>query len=366
MPVSPSRAQSLPLGGTVGIEFETENISPGEVSGLGGSWEGTHDASIEMDTSRCRTGFPLRNSGFLGKLGDRHVMGVELVSGVYNLDQESPEEDIHTLTKWLSERCEPAQSFRAGIHVHVGLPSYNLDFLKSYVAWGSHLEALFFMIGGMGYRFRGELNDSAFCRPITGNGPLVVPHGRRLVKCFDSSDLMNAKSIGDFWYRYGNSSWTSSPTRYVPQRYVWLNFYSILAHHTLEFRVFNKTLNPAYILAIVELCQKFTVNAIKSSEYPTQIMSAFDVRNIGKPALLRRLESLGEAWRLSPRTVKVLSDIINRTPEVTLDDRLVYSHLSSAGIFDPTNESYTPRSVDSDDVFRANVVTIHSLRGESR
>lgn len=351
-----------PLGWTVGIEFETENIPPSNTmipQALG--FSPTHDSSIESPMFFIG-GIRTVGTQFLRSISpsSNGVSGVELVSVPFNLETESPVQNIFKLTKWLTEQGETPQSDRAGIHLHIGVGrDVGINLLQTILKWGMYAEGLFFRIGGNGYAFRGIKNASAFCRPITKNGPPAVPIRDAYYKCYDVDQLLTTKSAEDFWLGYGNTN-VSSPPRYVPQRYSWLNFYSIPAHSTIEFRIFNKTLNPLYIMSEIELVHKLTVACLGNIQPPDTNGSVYD--NESDECLIHKLHVLGRIINLSDKSLRILENIIRLTPPVRLDPSPIVTHLiETQRVSNPWDGvRFSPVAVK--DPMRAPVVTIHNIR----
>lgn len=353
-------------GHSLGIEYETENIPQNGVSSfvrdLG--FSGTHDASIESEICYV-DGVRVAGRNILQtqKATDFHVCGVELVSSPFDLRNDNVLKTLMSLTQWLTQEGELPESNRAGIHYHIGLRSPGIKTLKRLIRWGRHLEALFFRLGGNGYTFRGVTNDSAFCRPITKSGPPCVPYASGWAQCFDIDHLLDANTLSEFWHRYGNSNAGDVP-RYVAQRYTWLNFYSILAHRTIEVRVFNKTLNPFFMMAEIDLFQHMVLSSMEGDGViPDEEISVYD--NPSDPVLLRQLAHLSKLWKLEDQTVSYLQKIIQRTPPVVLDPKPVITHLTETmSIRSPwsTEGDYEPTIVHKP--AKARVVTIHTLRRE--
>ena len=359
--------QIFALGKSIGVEVETTQQLPSDAQRdlPNRLFQTTHDASIESDVRISpRDNSTIIRSSSLRSLqnGQRVTMGTEIVSTPIDLETDSPDDMVKILCKWLSESGEPCMSERAGIHIHVGLGAFNMDMLHSSIYWGRHLEALFFHLAGNGYEFRGVKNNAAYCRPITKNGPPYLPSGNRGVyqKTFDIDDMLEAKSTKHFWYLYGATN-SGNVGRYVPQRYIWLNWYSLLAHGTLEFRPWNVTQNAAYILAEIELCQLFTRAVIKSIPAPSEEHSAFDMRRLGYEELQHDLDHIAHLWGMTDRSYKILSMIVRRTPLMDLPNEATLSHLSYNMPWDGSF-GYSPRTTNS--VVTPQIVTIHTLRGE--
>jgi hypothetical protein len=363
---------------TVGLEYEVENCGAHELMGAlnGHVFKQTHDASIESDVSFRRGMYVESPKNLLSHNGSGTVIGTEIITIPFDTETEDLLPYLKGLTQTLMAFGEPEKSLRAGIHVHVNM-SYNLRILKSIIRLGMHLEDVFFHIGTQGYVFRGmKVNDNAYCRPITKWGPQIITNGNGAYPVFVAKDLLEATNVKDFWYRYGSLTVTNENSgpgagwnRYSPQRYTWLNLYSLLLHGTLEFRVFNKTMSPFRINAEIKLCQKFCEFAIKTgfSELKElgflRINSIYDRRNRGD--ILDTFDKFCEMVEFDKENMLILRNILITAPDVVFPEQYIWTHLERGrswwGAF-----GYCPSRVDSDTVKTPEIVDIHAMRGERR
>jgi len=265
------------------------------------------------------------------------------------------------------------KSERSGIHIHFSYSSPNLNMLKTILNLGACLERLFFHVGGMGYRFRGEINDSVYCRPITKYGPPCIPnYYGGYSQVFTLDRLLETKTSDEFWYFYSDLK-NINNGRYAPVRYTWLNLYPLSPYGeykgTLEFRVFNKTLNPYYIMAIIELCQKFSEFSMISSRDNSfidflEVNSIYDSCNIDV-----LFEKAMKILTISDESAYYLLNIIKNTPKVVLPEKFVFSHL----IYHPSVGSrirgYFKEvpvvAIDSESIVKPKYIDLHVLRGEA-
>jgi hypothetical protein len=347
---------------TVGIEFETEYISPDYIGGFRkgntGGWHHTHDASIEsprysIDNKR----FIIENSKWLNYFPYNNItLGSEIVSGILDTGSEEFFPNLKNLLLYIQEGGESPNSYRAGIHVHVTMSTPNLKILRNLLRLGAFFEPLFFNIGGMGYNFRGIYNDSIYCRPITS--PCWIRYGERFAKVFKLEDLIvtSKSTTEEFWKIYGDIS--NHDTRYNPVRYHWLNLFPMYPSRngnyrgTVEFRVFNKTLNPYYLYAIVKMCQYFAKLSMLMS---LQIIREEKINKINSIVeshssddlleLLAIFRSLTEADSF---VIKEVESILRATPIVKLSDKKILSHLYGRNMINGywNDGIYTPPEIE--------------------
>jgi len=323
-------------GKTFGLEIEVEKVLQEHVRYLSNEvcWKFTGDASVETPVSATITGATLfleqknlRNS-YQSKRGMQRIGG-ELVSPILSYDDKM-KKNLRYILNTLETKGEPNNTFRSGIHVHVSFKEIDkvLD-LKNIIILASAFETLFFYLGGMGYTYRGIFNDSSYCRPITKFGPPVVDTSGGFVQIFTTESLLETNSIRDFWYRFGKIR--NNATRYSqPARYCWINLCGLYpdfenAHNTLEFRIFNKSLNHEYVNAIIEFCLKFTEYLVNTNELIK--MDEVSIFNGGKSDAYASLELARELFGfIDSDTMRILKQIVRLTPEISLDKMFVKTH----------------------------------------
>lgn len=370
-----NRYPIIQLGETCGIEFEVENIQPGD--NISTNFNQTHDASIETDRAVVGNLILLdakKDDPIFKIIPYRTIVtGTELVSKILGSSEPDFLDIIKQVTNVLIENGECPHSERCGIHFHFSLPNPNLRILKSILRLGKYLEALFFTIGCMGYEFRGIKNDSIYCRPITKFGPVCVTNGAgNYVQCYNIYDLLKSTTIDEFWEKYGDLE--SHTGRYNPVRYSWLNLYQLYPYAesskgTLEFRIFNKTLNPEFIYGAAMLCKAFTNYAVKSSYNSLDeddLLHENSIYNekITKIDILTQLAYFSELSGLSDSVRYILTKIINTSEVPILPKTFVHTHLKRG--LNPYwgNGNYVSQVIDRTLIKNPNYVDIHVLRGE--
>lgn len=358
------------LAETIGFELEVENIAKQRLGSLPSSFKVSGDASVESDTLMIK-GIPVKLHTKSNALKfSSGVVGSEIISSIIDTNK-SYLSLIKSLCNTLSELGESEQSKRAGIHIHVSFIN-NLRILKSALELGAHLEDVFFLLGGMGYEFRGIENDATYCRPITGFGPPVVEDDEgRFFPCFVLEDVLAASNpsqfttrLGDLGRLYGN--------RYIPIRYVWLNLYNIVGSMcTLEFRIWNKTLDPMAIYMAIEVCKAFAQHAISrayAKSEPLPVNSVYDRRSKGE--IVETFLSFASTVGLPDHVIAIALDLMERSPMSGLELPLEYTHthlrFHRLGRKDPrhwVDSGYRPDiELSLDEVKVPEFLDIHNLR----
>ncbi len=344
---------------SIGIEFEVEDILREEFipPDIKANFRREPDASIEKDVYP-KKGFlldrPVRNER------DKVISGVEFVSQVLDsTNMDAIKKPVYSLVNWLSEKGESLESFRAGIHVHVNLGGYNLYILRNLMKLSAKYEALFYYLGSMGYEFRGVRNDCTYCRPVTLYGPSCILIGRKNIQIMNMKDLLESNSTEEFFFRYGGLTEENPPRKYTPIRYGWITLYNLLTEkRTVEFRVFNKSLNPEYILAMVTICKAFCSRSMSSIPVTYQENSIYTTP---KEKIEELFDKMAEEFLLDSKTVTIGKYIISRCPEIKLEPKYYYSHLKNPDF--NYNVPYNYKEIE-EKVYSPNYVDIHVLRGE--
>ena len=364
---------------TMGFELEVENIVSGALPRIkigNVTFNKVHDASCESDVMSAGpldvymgNVEPAISELISGEGGlNRHTAGTEYVSDPIDLENTDLLTMFKVLTQTLLENGESPASYRGSVHYHFSCP-HNLQILKNIITLGRHLEDVFFYIGGQGYEFRGtKFNESQYCRPITKWGPQCVPikndgSDNGWGQLYNCDELLASQSTTKFWKNYGDTNLENLP-RYFHVRYTWLNLYSLLVHGTLEFRVFNKTMNPHYLNAGAELCKKFTQLSVfldNMRDYTDlEENSIYDGRS--KSEIQKTFLRFAHVSNLSDYSTRILSTIIERTPEIDLPKRYVASHMLERSEWKFFTNSSPLVVLDEDEIVISPVRDIHALR----
>lgn len=359
---------------TVGLEIEVEAVNTSKLP-LPGGWTTTGDASVEKDVNTLN-GIPAVDHTEASSLNLGHAIhGGELLSSILDT-QKNYMASIKYICSTLIQRGEPYESDRAGLHVHLSFTSPPLQILKAIIKLGCHLEDVFFLAGGMGYPFRGQANDCSYCRPITTPGPQVIlDKNDNLYPCFVIEDLLEAKSVNNFRTRLGDYN-DLGTSKYVPIRYHWLNLWNLWNRkHTLEFRIFNRSLKPRYIEAAVELSRAFG-NAVMYYAYNPDELETLEVNSVynarDKESILNTFVSFASS-RLETRIIDILLRMMDSTPieSIRFDKQPYWFHLRfhRNGVRSPVHwvgHNYRPSiSYNESEVARPRFDDIHNLRASS-
>jgi hypothetical protein len=267
--------------GDVGIEIEFSTIerSRRDFQYIIGNnlhgWNLIHDGSsesaalsingipVEIDTNNSANALSLFS---LFERANSTVYGGELVSPILSGEDNFFQTYIVKALQILSR--ENSNSLfdigRSSIHVHVNLgDSYRVSDLKNLVRLLVMYEPFLYKISSFGHDTRCLANDFVFCRPIYS--PTVYEYDGGYYPIFSHRTLLSASKKTEFFnYLYKSLYCFEHGGKYVPQRYVGLNFFSLLIRNSIEFRYANTTTKPDWLISWIKLCQAFVRTAYGS------------------------------------------------------------------------------------------------------
>ncbi len=371
--------QSRELLTDVGIEIEFVEATQGNLANdirlreLDASV--VHDASAETPGYVLRNGIKLNNNTKISVKSGRNVKcGGEIVTSVwYNSEDGVVYEKLKAITEFLRDYGEPQKTERCGIHFHINY-AQNLNTLHNLMLLGGHMEKVFFTLGGMGYENRGVKNDAIYFRPITGKGPLVVPYGNgSWAQVFTIPDLLEAGDSDVFFLRLGDMFNIGQGTRYFPARYHWLNLCNlVLAKSTLEFRLFNTSLDALNIWSALQFSTAFARVCLYSKTDDLRKAGLCEENSVftaqGKDKILATAENFCEFAQIGTKVRDLVMSILDITPEPTFEEYYTKSHLHTLHEV-PVHwrgSPYKPKKIPDSQVKNPTYVDYHTLSSNSR
>ena len=334
---------------TIGIEIEGAALTRESVAKMIKSDAGNADPSILIreiakDASVESRSIEItdRVNLFLGNTflsrnlirgGDVDTLGYEIVTKPMNRPQMKR---ILTTTMSILKKRGEIFSPRSSIHVHIGFPK-GLIFYKTSTAMGFKVEPLLYKLAGMGTSYRGQINRSAYAKP------LCLPPAVRICPdvagkdpelfCLDPRGAVRAADEQTFWLKFGLSM--GDTNRYTPLRYFGINLFSVLIRGTLEFRMWNFTDNVKHIVAVAELSQLIGDLMIRLPMYAIDSISDISMYKKNDDSeylnLLDHIIRLGDFYesplQLSSESVDSLIEIIHTTPQPVFENTQVMTHL---------------------------------------
>ncbi len=341
---------------TVGLEIEVENIVfttdlLTRISRYGFKYVG--DASVQgsiQTLDGIKVFHEFENIYFLPK----ERVGGELISQPpIDTKVKGWQENIKRLCNLLQEEEFIKPSYRCSFHVHVNVDRFEYETLMSMIQWAALLEAIMFRIGSLGGTHRGVFNNFNYCRPITYRGPQVVkiPDGYSQVMLLE--DLLQAQDLNDFFLRYGDSL-HNTDMKYHPVRYSWINLFKLIQkERTIEFRIFNQTLDPMDIEAIITLCLCIVNTMLTSPPQDVMSYSSNPVNSIFYPLEESRniLRMVLGMYPANPIVKDRIMWLFDHSEYPKIENKNVFSHMMTKRDFKLfTREIYHPPFVDTNTV----------------
>ena len=324
---------------TIGIEIEFGNIQKTHARKVSAEtgWSLIEDGStrsfryalggLTIDTTdtqcpHCGFGIDTRGRGpatICGQCGksvqsnlpwERSLFGGEFVSPMMDTDTDPWVAHVTRILNFLSQHGEGVDA-RTSIHVHVNCNGLPLFAMQQLITVGCYLEAAMYRLAcaEAGVHRGGLAYDYGYCRPITSIGPPVTAtntEARRQIFSVDA--LLRAEDWTEFKQALGRyDAWGGG--KYHEARYVWLNPVSFFVRGSMEFRIFNSTLQPRYVEAWVEVCKKIVQASFgKDNDLPRHPLGGAVDSDLD---LLDVVEFLGITEN---RTIYTLEELWNAAP----------------------------------------------------
>lgn len=292
--------------------------------------------------------------------GNYQTLGGEITSPI--IKGTDWEDDIYKLIDILVSFGESNDTLKDSLHVHVNLGnSVPLSILTRLLKIVSSYEAILYRLGGLGRVNRGEHNQYTYQRPYLGNGFPVYAMGASYYPICNYNDLLNANNKQDFFLKLGDTIYQiQGEKRYVTQRYMGVNFYTVPCYGSIEFRHANKSLIPEYNIAWIKLCKAVVRKAFYLPEDKTEekLRPLYENKEIDNKDFMEVLESL----ELDAQTKLVLLQIWKETPTPKFDNIHRLSHLKTPTFYS-RGSNYIPDALDDNvDVKPAIYEDIHNIK----
>ncbi len=340
---------------TVGLEIEVSNISftrkiMEDIARI--DFKLTRDASVEGSIQCMPNALVFTDSTKFDML-EKISVGGEIVSPPIDTSKENWQYNLFKLMEILQEEKFIEPSNRCSFHIHVNIDDFDLKDLLSMVKWASLLESTMFRIGSFCKEHRGIDNNYNYCRPITQKGPQVIKTLDGFAQVMILDDLLQAKNIDDFLVRYGDA-YHNLDMKYHPVRYSWFNLFKLFQREkTIEYRVFNQTLNPLEIEAMVTLCLCITNTMLTSPPGDISSFSSGNINSIFNPLpesrnILEMILGMYPGSSIVKDRIMCIFDNSNYPP---IKDSYVFSHMLTKKDFTLYKRTdYVPVLINKDEV----------------
>ena len=281
------------------------------------------DASSEFPTVSIKGLQVINRSPSLFKDFMQYSTGVEVVTGV--LTPEQTPDIVEKLLIALTLAGELKTSVRGSTHIHIGFPNY-YDWVYNFFVLSVYLESFFFNIGGMGSGFRGQFNESIYCRPLTS--PPCFSWNNSYFKLFNYKKMLESKPTEDLFWKIFLHQPGQGPIRYPPGRYLYVNFVSLISHGTLELRILNNTLNPDFLNSVISLFRNICQLSIYIPNREVEHLKACltDSNHEKLEVLLELISKYNILEEVGKSSLVILHHLIDRTPNYKPRDNIL-SHV---------------------------------------
>lgn len=183
------------------------------------------------------------------------VHGGELVSPELETTRNGWFKEVADVLKIIEEAEKGKTDPKSSFHVHVNIGSgwaFPMRYFHNLIKISAYVEDCLYRIScGSEKNHRGETNSYLYCRPNSSPPYTWVAETSNACASFDMNILLKTETPEDVRKALGRIDRTTS--KYVPARYVGINFVSMFTLGSIEFRTFNATFNSDYIRTWIEL-----------------------------------------------------------------------------------------------------------------
>lgn len=197
-------------------------------------WKVMRDSSISPQTTESGEAEYCTNDNFR----------VELVTPPLNYD------DIPLLQNIISSlrSAGAVTNNSCGIHIHIDGANHTPDSLRRLVNFMTERQDLFYEaleIGSRGFHWCKKLNS-------------------QILTDLKKERVLTKDKVEEIWYSQSNDNYMGGidHTHYNSTRYHGINLHSYFSKNTVEFRLFNSTLNEDKVKAYIQLCLALSAWAI--------------------------------------------------------------------------------------------------------
>lgn len=184
-----------------------------------------------------------------------------------------------------------------GIHIHIGAEAFSIEKLKDLVNLMTSKEDLIYKALDI-YE-----NRIAYCQKTN----------KIFLKKLNETNPKERIDLAKIWY---NSDYVQGHinTHYDPSRYTHTNLHAYFTKGTVEFRLFNSTLNPVLIKSYIQFCLAVVARVLSGNRAVKYKESIIDNEKFQMRSWLRQLGLNGEEYRDCRYTFlnKLSGDLANR------------------------------------------------------
>lgn len=208
--------------------------------------------------------------------------------------------DLKTLTDLVNElnKAGAVTNYSTGIHIHIGAEDFSIEKLKDLVNLMTSKEDLIYSALEIG-EFR-----ERYCKKTNKN----------FLSRLNSNNPKTLEELAKIWY---NSEYIESHINehYDHSRYTHTNLHSLFTKGTVEFRLFNSTLNPILIKSYIQFVLAVIERVLTGNKAIKYKQSLIENGKYQMRSWLRQLGLNGEEYRDCRHTFlnKLEGDLANKS-----------------------------------------------------
>jgi hypothetical protein len=344
---------------TVGCELEfalaerDKMLHRLDALGCARSWRLVHDGSCSESAFSYPNGGPpleLDHRATADLWGLRETTrGGELVSPELNTTSPDWFSSVEQVLAILAEKEEGQISPKSSVHVHVNIGNgvvFPMRYFHNFLKIANFVEdALFRLSCGENKTHRGITNNFQYCRP-NSSPPCTHVYGSEALICpsFDMDLLAKTQRPEDIHKALGRLDLYT--TKYVPARYVGINFVSMFTLGSIEFRTFNASFVPSYVKTWIELSRHLVELALNDL---TVRFDELEPHPLGEGKL--QLDEFNKRMFIPHSLIPTLEELWELGEPIIKPIPPAFTHLTNQSMIDWYGaEEWRPKEVPSDSI----------------
>lgn len=253
----------------------------------GRTWKVMHDGSISPQKNYHGNISWMNSSSVSGR-----IRKCELVTPILTW------KDIETLQD-IVERIENAGGIvnsSCGIHIHIGADCFSIEKLKDLVNLMTSKEDLIYKALDI------HPDRIVFCKKTD----------RIFLQKLNENNPKEKTELAKIWYNTEHPEWHTH--HYDDTRYTHTNLHAYFTKGTVEFRLFNSTLNPTLIKSYIQFCLAVVARVLTTKKPIRYKETIIENEKFQMRSWLRQLGLNGEEYRDCRYTFlnKLTGDLANR------------------------------------------------------
>lgn len=266
-----------------GIEIEVEGVSREETAKAIASYFGKIAKYVGDSIGYSAWGFKDNEGRFWKCVSDASLAngGCEVVSPICYYKDIQIIEDIVDILKGLGAKV----NYRTGIHIHIGAKKLNASQLRNLVnTFSAHENMVFRALEVDSER------EMDYCHKTNA----------KFLKELNENRPSSREALFNLWYRI-LSPFDSREKHYNPSRYHAINLHATYSKGTVEFRMFNSTLEKEKVASYIIFCMAVIAQAIEAKKVSSKKVIS-DNEKYSMRSWLRQLGLNGKEFKVCRHT----------------------------------------------------------------